>query len=435
MEKNMIYRGIQTAALALICLLCVQLSSLAVSVTGSLTSVAWARENRLKDAEDADTNLLLYEYLRFHATDVGSSKLAAHFSGRVGWDRFASLGDGEEYKARLYQGYLDWKLSNKSSLRLGRQFLPNDVGFWQMDGFRLERHGTGFISPILYAGISVLPWTIEGDREPIIGIELKAKRTRSIRTRLSFLTIFDNEGGDWNLLDIRGVDKVILGFQFDTFGEGVIDLLESPHRRLSMYGNGNIDLLAKEIINGHASAEVRVTPKGHVYAEYRKETPLFPADSIFSVFAVEPFRQLTFGLDQDVMDFLGLQGWYARQLFDSDSINRYNVGFTIERQRETLLAIRLERLDDVDAHYWRVYSHIGKRLGQDFEVSLNNYYNNFKRPRALQAQNAYSIQLNIRYRLSRKLQALIRLEDNINPDYKYNLRALGYLQMRFGFET
>ncbi|MFC1712823.1 hypothetical protein ACFL6S_04090 [Candidatus Poribacteria bacterium] len=430
----MISRGIQTAALALILLLCAQSSSIAVSVTGSLTSVAWARENRLADAEDAEENLLLYEYLRFHATNIGSSSLAAHFSGRVGWDRFASSGDGEEYKARLYQGYLDWKLSNKSTLRLGRQFLPNDIGFWQMDGIRLETRRTGFISPMLYAGISVLPWTIKGDSEPIIGFELKTERIRSIRTRLNFLTIFDNEGADWDLLDIRGVDKAILGLQFDTFGEGVIDLLESPHRRLSLFGRGNIDLLTKEIIDGQASAEVRITPKGYVYAEYHKETPLFPADSIFSVFAVEPLRQLTFGVDQDVMSFLGLQGWYARQFFDSDPVNRYSAGFTIERQREVLLAIRLERLDDIDTHYWRAYSHIGKRLWQGLEVSLNNYYNNYERPRALKAVDAYSIQLNVRYRLNHRIQALIRLEDNINPDYKYNVRALGYLQMRFGFD-
>lgn len=141
-----------------------------------------------------------------------------------------------------------------------------------------------------------------------------------------------------------------------------LDLLESPHKRLSLSGHGNIDLLAKEIINAYASVEVRVTPKGHVYADFREETPLFPADSIFSVFAVEPFRQVTVGIDQDFMNFLGVQSWYARQFFDSDPIDKYSVGFTIERQRETLMALRLERLDDVDAHYWRVYSHLGKRL-------------------------------------------------------------------------
>lgn len=433
MDKTIIHRMVQTTVLVLMLLLCIQLSSLAVSITGSLTSTVWTRENRLENAEDSQTNLILYEYLRLNATNLGSSKLAAHFSGRIGWDKYASFGNDDKYTSRLYQGYLDWKLSNKSSLRLGRQFLPNNTGFWQMDGIRLETHRTGFISPALYAGISVLPWTIKGDDEPILGVELRTKRLRSIRAKLSFLTIFDNEGEDWDILEIRGVDKAILGLQFDTLEAGIIDLLESPHKRLNVSGSGSIDLLTKEIIGGYASANVRITPKGQLYAEFRQETPLFPADSIFSVFAVEPFRQLTFGADYDVMSFLGIQGWYARQFFDSDPVNRYSVGFTIERQRETLLAFRLERLDDTDTHYWRIYSHIGKRLWQKLAISLNTYYNNYKHVTGPQTEEAYSLQLSVRYQLSRRLQALIRLENNINPDYKYNVRVLGYLRMGFGF--
>lgn len=302
-----------------------------------------------------------------------------------------------------------------------------------MDGIRLETRRSGFISPTFYAGKSILPWTIKGDSEPIIGVELRAKRFRSIRTRLSFLAIFDNEGSDWDILEIRGLDKAILGLQLDTSGSGVIDMLEATHKRLNIFGHGNVDLVTKEIVNAHASVEVRINPKGHIYTEFRKEEPLFPADSIFSVFASEPFKQLTVGIDQDLMGFLGFQSSYARQFFDSGPIHRYTAGFTIERQRETLVAVRLERLDDIDTNYWRVYSHLGKRLWQALEVSLNNYFNNYKRPRALDSSNAYSIQLNVRYRFNHKLQALVRLEDNINPDYDYNIRALGYVQMRFGF--
>ena len=71
----MINRGIQTTVLALAFLLCIQLTSLAVSVTGTLISAAWARENQYESAADSETNLLLYEYLRLSANNLGSSKL------------------------------------------------------------------------------------------------------------------------------------------------------------------------------------------------------------------------------------------------------------------------------------------------------------------------------------------------------------------------
>ncbi len=423
----MIRKGIQTAVL-LLTLLCIQLPALAITVNGSLTSAAWVRENRLETAKQ--NNLLLYEYISLNALDVGSPELAAHLSGRVGWDRYASL--GENYTERLYEGYLDWKLSNKSSLRLGRQFLSNDLGFWQMDGARLGTLRSGFISPTFYAGTSVLPWTIKGDSEPILGIELDTKRFLGMRGKFGFFTIFDNEKEGWNVSGIRGVDKAILGIHFDTY-EGVIDLLEYPHKRPNISCSGNIDLLGKGFINGYAAADIPIISKIQLYTEYRHETPLFPADSIFSVFAVEPSRELIASVNYDAASFLGLQGRYARQFFDLGPVNQYGAGLTIERQHETLMALRLERLDDIDTHYWRLYSHIGKRLWRKLDISLNNYYNNYKLTTAPQTENAYSFQLNVRYQLNGRMQALLRLEDNVNPEYKYNVRLLGYLRMGFGF--
>ena len=124
-------------------LLCIQLTSYAISVNGNLTSAFWLREDKLENPKDAQRNLFIYEYLNLNAQNIGSPKIAANLSGRAGWDK---LNFNENDSFRLYQGYLDWKLSDESSLRLGRQFLPNDVGFWQMDGIRLETFRSSFAS-------------------------------------------------------------------------------------------------------------------------------------------------------------------------------------------------------------------------------------------------------------------------------------------------
>jgi hypothetical protein len=429
-NRIIIYRGIQITVLIIALLFSTQLPSLAISVNGNLTSVAWARENRVKNADDSQTNLLLYEYLNLRATDLGSPKLAAYVSGRAGWDKLESFEEKETL--RLYQGYLDWKLSNKSSLRLGRQFLPNDVGFWQIDGIRMETFRSGFISPAVYAGLSVLPWTINGDKEPLFGVELGTQRVYGIRSKVSFLTILDKDGEDQGNLGIRGVDKAILGVQIEKFGEGILDLLESPHNRLNIYGRGSIDLLSKKIVSSYVFANARIIPEVQVFIGYQHETPLFPADSIFSVFDSEPFRELNIGVDYQAFNFLSLQSQYARQFFDSEPINRYSVGFNLTNQLEPVLSLRLERLDDIDSNYWRIYSHIGKQLGQRLQVGLSNYYNNYKLSSSRHTEDAYSFQLKAGYQLTHNLQVLLRLEDNINPDYKYNIRALGYLRVGFG---
>ena len=420
----MIYKKILNITLILVFLLSIQFTSLAVLVNGSMTSVFWDRENRLESPENAQHNLFLYEYLNLNATNMGSPKLAAHLSGRVGWNKLNGFEKNEAL--RLYQGYLDWKLSKNSSLRLGRQFLPNDTGFWQIDGIRLETLKTGFVSPAFYAGISIPPWTIEGDKEAIFGVELGTRRFHSIRSKLSFLTVFDSDARNQGNLGIQRLDKAIIGIQVDRFGESILDLLESPHNRLNIYGRGSVDVLAKQIVNSYVFANMRITTKSQLSLGYQQESSLFPADSIFSVFDSEPFRQLNVELDYQAFNLLNLQSEYARQFFKSEPIDRYGAGFSISSKLEPILSMRLERLSDTDTHYWRVYSHIGKQLGKRFEVGFSNYYNNYKLSRSLHTEDAYS------YLLSHNLQVLLRLEDNINPDYKYNIRGLGYLRMGFG---
>ena len=133
----------------------------------SLTTVAWARENRTPPVgEDVETNLFLYEYFRLNMVNIGGQQLALHTQGRVRWNR---LGE-EQWDGRFYQGYFDWKPTKSINFRAGRQFLPNDVGFWQMDGVRINLNFLESISPSIYGGVSVSPWTLVSDREGVLGV-------------------------------------------------------------------------------------------------------------------------------------------------------------------------------------------------------------------------------------------------------------------------
>jgi hypothetical protein len=422
----MMNKKILTAILLLAFSLCIQLTSYAVSVNGNLTSAFWLREDKLENPKDAQRNLFIYEYLNLYAQNIGSPKISANLSGRANWDKLNDFDKDNSF--RLYQGYLDCKPSSELSLRLGRQFLPNEVGFWQMDGVKLETFRSSFASPKFYAGMSALPWTIEGDKEPILGVELGTPIIHSVKGKISFLTLFNRDKDN----KINGLDKAILGIQVENFGESIIELLEPSHNRLTIYGKGSVDLLSQKIVNGYAIADVQITSKAQLSLGYQQEEPLFPADSIFSVFDTETFRQLNVDADYQVFKWINLQAQYAREFYDSGPVNRYNAGISITNQLEPLLLIRLERLNDIDTHYWRVYSHIGKQFGKKLEIGFSNYYNNYKLSKSLDNENAYSFQLKTSYQLTRNLQASLRLEDNINPDYKYNIRALGYLRMGFG---
>lgn len=424
MSSIAVRKRIQVIASILVLLASVQSLSLAVSVNGSLTTASWIQKDQLDNASESQMNIALYEYLRFHAVDIGRSGVSAHISGRVAWDRYATY--DEKYSGRLYQGYLDWKLSNRFDLRVGRQFILNDMGFWQMDGVRLGFRANS-MSPALYAGIAVPPWTLDGDNGAILGSELKTGKLWQIRSKLSLHTVVDKDGR---------FDKVITGVQLDTSDMGFLDLHRVSRQRLSISARGSIDLLTTQIVSAYTSIDARLLPETHLYAEYRHRAPLFPIDSIFSTFDFGSLHQLSIGLDYKVMRFLSLQGRYARQFLESGDIDRYSAGFGLGGKYDAPFSIRLERSrdPDTDTHYWRVYSHLSKLIGQRFSISLSNYYNKYKLTRSLQSEEAYSFQLKAGYRLSRKLQAFIRLEDNISPEYEYSVRVIGYLRMGFGLK-
>jgi hypothetical protein len=402
----------------------------ALSITGNLTNTFWTRENQLRNAENARTNLNFYEYAYLRATNIGSDRLSAYIQGRIGWNRFPV--EDEQFTGRLYQGYIDYRLPKKFDLQLGRQFLPNDVGFWQIDGARLSIKNLGPIDSRFYGGIAATPWMVEKKRDGIAGIELTEFGIRNSEFGITFLTVFDK----------NRLNNVILGMRLNVPKVNIFDVHRDVHKGFSFFGRGSIDLLTQQVISGYGYLHFIPLSPIHASLKYQHETPLFPADSIFSIFAFEPLQQAVAACEIDIPPFskgglggifngLGLYGRYARQFFDDDvPINQYSAGFSIKSRYERVFDIHLERLSDIHTKYWRIHSYIGKMLTPRLEIGFNHYYNNYELTR-FKAADAYSYQLNLKYQIFRNLSAFMRIEDNINVDYVYNVRVIGYIRILF----
>ena len=421
MDKVAVRKPIGILATMLALLAFIPSMPLAVSVNGSLTNTFWTRNGKLENADESQMDIVLYEYLRFHARDLGSRNISAYVSGRVGWDRYEVYDD--KYMGSLYQGYVDWRLSNRSDLRIGRQFLLNDTGLWQMDGIRFGLR-TSSVSPAFYAGMAASPWTLDENNGVLLGAELKTRKIWRVRSKFSFHSVLDNDGD---------LDRAIVGIQLDTSEMGFLALHSDSDQRFNVSARGSMDLLTRQILAAHISVGFRFLPKTQLYAKYQQKIPLFPLDSIFSTFSFEPLHQLSINLDNEITRFLSLQGSYSRQFLDSEDIDRYGAGFSLGSKYESPLSIRLERLHSADTRYWRVYSHLRKQFGHKISIGFSNYYNNYRLTNALQSKDAYSFQLKVGYKLSRKMQAFVRIEDNINPEYEYNVWVVGYLRMGFGY--
>ena len=369
--------------------------------------------------EDVETDLFLYEYFRLNVVNVSGRQLALHAHGRVLWNRLAT----DRWDGRFYQGYLDWKPTKLINFRAGRQFLPNDVGFWQMDGVRINLNLLKWLSPSIYGGVTEPPWSLARDRGGVLGVDVERRILTAFQTKVSFLTLFDEEA----------IDRAILGFRLDAPSTSIFDLHRDARKRFHLAARGSVDLLTQEVISGNVSIALRPLATTQISMGYRHETPLFPAESIFSVFDIEPIKELTIGLDTNLISWVGVHGRYAHQFFDLAEVDRYISGFSIRNQRETLLRFHVEHLNDGARKYWRTYASLNKLVTPRWQIGLVNYYNNYRFSAVTQSETAYSFQFNTDYRFHNNIRLLVRIEDNVNPDFQYNIRAYSSLRLDLDF--
>ena len=364
---------------------------------GDWSSTLWNREDL--SSQDGATQWQTFESLRLRASQ---GSLSAYIHPRV--SRLA------DWETRLYQGYLDWRGAHVQ-LRLGRQFLPNDVGFWQMDGIRGSLSHR-WLRAKIYGGSAMTPWG--NSSSGIAGADVQWTRAPFARTRGNVVAIFRSDA----------VERLIVGGEFGTLGGSLLGVHMTERRPLQLQGRFNVDLLSQTLVSGYAYSSAGIK-QARVYGEYRKETPLFPEDSIFTVFAIEPLEQLAVGTELRPMQKLTLHGRYARQLYDTDSLDRYRVGFRLAG-----LSSSLERIQDGRVEYWRVYSQL-QWTANRLMLRLGHYYNNYRKAPSSNLETAYSYQAQFYYLLGRYLQLMLRVEDNVNPDFEYNVRVLGSLKWRF----
>jgi hypothetical protein len=128
-----------------------------------------------------------------------------------------------------------------------------------------------------------------------------------------------------------------------------------------------------------------------------------------------------------------VHGRYAHQFFDLAEVDRYISGFSIRNQRETLLRFHVEHLNDGARKYWRTYASLNKLVTPRWQIGLVNYYNNYRFSAVTQSETAYSFQFNTDYRFHNNIRLLVRIEDNVNPDFQYNIRAYSSLRLDLDF--
>lgn len=345
----------------------------------------------------------LNEYLRFSVTKIdGDGKLSIYGYGRASQD----LNNGEGFNGRLYYLYGDYRdLFDKVDLKFGRQFVNLAAGSAIVDGGQVDLKNVGPVSFTVLGGHEV-QYSIDGEKwgndRALFGVGAYLSGFQHTDAELSWMRRFDK--GD--------VARDIIGMSAKQ------DILNS----VKVYGNARYDITSEtfnEVLGG-----VKYFPLAELVftAEYYQSYATFDSTSIYSVFAVDRYREASGRVDYTVNDKVAVNAGYNRQYYgEGAAANVYHAGVSLRPVEP--LRVGLE-YDNRNGYYGSTNGGMvdaSWQLTKAAQVAGGMTYDVYERDSMTGEEIARRYWLGGSYRLDRSIGISCRLQDDVNARYSRNL--------------
>lgn len=289
----------------------------AVSVSGrSSTEVEWY------DDAQGDTAVPAYQYLLLNARDLDGGGLNFRGYGRLADD----LTNETEVESRLYYAYLEKKgLLPKLDFKLGRQFISTTAGASIMDGLSLKYDGLGPFGLTLFGGGDVAYYKGYSAKDLIDGARLSARLVEGLDLGLSYVQKWEDSE----------VTHELFGFDADY----------DWRNRLNLFGEVQYNYLNESVSYFDGGLNLHWQPAWSLELGYLYSLPVFSSTSIYSVFAVEQYREASAAVTVRLDEGLRSYASYTREIYDQvDDANVYEFG--VEK-------IRTDRFSGYLSGVWR----------------------------------------------------------------------------------
>jgi len=254
--------------------------AMAVEVSGRASTVV-----ELYETPQGETAMPVYQYLRMNlklkdthpgATDAGSAAVDAanpdilvKIYGRVGHDvKKQAVADG-----RLYYAYLeknDW--ADRLDLKVGRQFVATTAGASIMDGILLKFRKFDPVTFTLFSGGDVAYYKNYNANDLIMGGEAAGIYKDDLHYAFSYLQKWEDHSMSHELIGIDG------DYEF--------------RQMLNLYSEVQYNVINEGISYFLGGAKYHRNPKWFTRLEYLYSLPVFSTTSIYSVFAVNAYKEV-----------------------------------------------------------------------------------------------------------------------------------------------
>jgi hypothetical protein len=375
-------------------------AALGAEISGrSSTQLLWYNneftENRVFEAA---------EYLRVNVTKIDQAgKLSLFAYGRGA----QSFGPDHDTTWRLYSLYADYRdLADKADLRFGRQFASNAAGFVLFDGLKVDLKNIG---PVGFSAF--------GGRDVFLGYNREPSPNESWNTDLGLSAYLEG---------FRKTDVEISWLRKWEKSETARDTLGASFKQnlfsfAKLYGNTKFDLPSESFTESLIGTKIYPTSDLVFTGEYYSSYPQFDTTSIYSVFAVNNYKEALARADYTLSEMFSVNLGYNRQWFgEGATADVYHVGTGISPIKH--LKFNLE-YDNRTGYYG---STNGGIADVDYEINKNAQiaggitYDVYQRDVLTHEEIARRYWLGGKYKLAKNMALSGRIQNDVNAHFTEN---------------
>lgn len=376
----------------------------------SSTQYLWYQDLIAADKEKSLQDVA--QYLRMNVTNVdkeGNINIYAY--GRA----TKQVNTSQDMDGRLYYLYVDYRNAIKEhlDLRAGRTYVNAAAISGTVDGFHADVKNLGPVGITLFGGRNVIfdeKREIGTGGDALAGMSVYLDTIKNTHVEVSY----GRKYGDTDLM------RENVGLDFST----------TPFGTVNFYGRLKYDTMSEsynEMLFGAKVAPVKdLTLRGEYYESY----PTFDAASIYSVFAVNQYKELSMTAEYQLTSKYRVSLKYGRETFDGDShANVYEIGFLAKPIKDLTLNLIYENRDGYAGQL------SGIRLYGEYKISKASVlagidYDDFRRQLSREG-SAKKYWTGVNYEISKSLSAVVRVEDNVN--FNYDNSYQGYAAIQFNY--
>lgn len=353
---------------------------------------------------------ILAQYVRFTIKPDGN--LYSINGYMRGWKDLTENGKGvrdDDLLGRIYYLYLDLNPMEHIGFRFGRQFVNYTAsGFSIVDGITVNLNKIPYLNISATAGrdvIYALDSEYSRDGNYLIGINASITGFPNLQLGSSYIRKYDESE----------ISRDRFGFNFRYL-----------HSLISPYSEVRYDTISQVVDEATAGIDLFPVNGLAIKGEFYHFFPSFDTTSIYSVFAVDKYREYLIRADYNFEKPVRLFGSYIRQTYEDDeNTDNYIVGINFSPLKDLKVSFSTNYRRGFGGNLFGFELSGDYSTGKKLLLSAGIQYDAYHRPFFEHEDYDYAHRLWIggRYEISKNASLILRLEDNINENFDH--RPLG----------